>query len=91
MSCKRIPKMDRHQSKRNSVMPAKAGIQGCGRGATSGPTSAWIPFFNDMTDTVRHLDSRFHGNDGSAKRRLLAVIGAPRFPLDASWVCGRIS
>jgi len=22
------------------------------------PSSAWIPFFNGMTDAVRHLDSR---------------------------------
>jgi hypothetical protein len=67
MSCKRIPNMDRHQSKRNSVMPAHAGIQSGGGGART-----------------ENLDSRFHGNDGSAKRRLVAVIGAPRFPINAS-------
>ncbi len=27
------------------------------------PSSTWIPFFNGMTDSVRHLDSRVRGND----------------------------
>jgi hypothetical protein len=32
-----------------------------------GPSSPWIPFFNGMTDAVRHLDSRVRGNDASSR------------------------
>ncbi len=33
------------------------------------PTSAWIPFFNGMTDSVRHLNSRVRGNDESRREQ----------------------
>ena len=31
------------------------------------PSFTWIPFFNGMTDSVRHLDSRVRGNDESRR------------------------
>ena len=31
------------------------------------PSSTWIPFFNGMTDSVHHLDSRLRGNDDSSR------------------------
>ena len=55
------------QANRSSVMPAQAGIHPL--------PQTWIPFFNGMTNFVRHLDSRpltrlrtcFRGKDGKEK------------------------
>jgi hypothetical protein len=44
------------------------GLCHAGAGRHPDPSSTWIPFFNGMTDTVRHLDSRCHGNDGNSSR-----------------------
>jgi hypothetical protein len=41
----------------------KEPIRHSGAGRNPDPSSTWTPFFNGMTDSVRHLDSRFHGND----------------------------
>ena len=40
------------------------GLRHTGAGRHPDPSSTWIPFFNGMTDAVRHLDSRVRGNDG---------------------------
>ena len=42
------------------------GLRYAGAGRHPDPSSTWIPFFNGMTDSVRHLDSRVRGNDESS-------------------------
>jgi hypothetical protein len=50
-----------------------AGLRHTGAGRHPDPSSTWIPFFNGMTNSVRHLDSGpsallrtgMHGNDES--------------------------
>jgi len=37
------------------VTPVKTGVHPL--------PSTWIPFFNGMTDTVRHIGLHFYGND----------------------------
>lgn len=43
------------------------GLRHAGAGRHPDPSSTWIPFFNGMTDSVRHLDSRVRGNDASSR------------------------
>ena len=44
-----------------------AGLRHAGAGRHPDPSSTWIPFFNGMTNSVRHLDSRVRGNDASSR------------------------
>ncbi|MGZ8531851.1 MAG: hypothetical protein ACXW6J_14720, partial [Candidatus Binatia bacterium] len=39
-----------------------------GAGRHPDPSSTWIPFFNGMTDSVRHLDSACAGMTNQADR-----------------------
>jgi hypothetical protein len=43
------------------------GLRHAGAGRHPDPSSTWIPFFNGMTDSVPHLDSRVRGNDESRR------------------------
>jgi hypothetical protein len=43
------------------------GFRHAGAGRHPDPSSTWIPFFNGMTDSVCHLDSRVRGNDASSR------------------------
>ena len=43
------------------------GFRHAGAGRHPDPSSTWIPFFNGMTDSVCHLDSRVRGNDESRR------------------------
>ena len=44
------------------------------RGRYPDPSSTWIPFFNGMTDAVRHLDFRVRGNDENGKVEFASTI-----------------
>jgi hypothetical protein len=50
------------------------GLRHAGAGRHPDPSSTWIPFFNGMTDSVRHLDSAC---SGMTNREGEHVLGMP--------------
>jgi hypothetical protein len=63
-----------------NVTPVKTGVY---------PLSPriWIPFFNGMTDAVRHLDSGRRRNDERKSRLLVDEFRIPRFGAEGHSVC----
>ena len=63
-----------------NVTPVKTGVH---------PLSPriWIPFFNGMTDAVRHLDSGRRRNDERKSRLLVDEFRTPRLGAEGHSVC----
>ena len=51
-------------------------LRHAGEGRHPDPSSTWIPFFNGMTDSVRHLDS-LPAFAGMTNRRGEDILGLP--------------
>jgi hypothetical protein len=49
------------------------GFRHAGAGRHPDPSSTWIPFFNGMTDSVRHLDSACAGMTNRGGEQLLEL------------------
>jgi len=74
------------QAKRGFVMPA-TNVTPVKTGVHPLSPRIWIPFFNGMTDAVRHLDSGRRRNDERKCRLLVDEFRTPRFGAEGHSVC----